>query len=761
MKKLFFTILCLLYVVIAYPQYITLKGKQLYDSTGAPFFVKGVNYAIDIYDPAADTSNLKIRRHHGYYQNDTYPTPTTDSSSAFYFKDITNDFKIIRDSLGCNTIRLEVGLGGLDSCTGTQFLTSIKIGTSGQSVNINSTSLNFLTHIYATMLDSAAAYGIKVVLLLYGANSTCNSNTSLYTNYIAQTANALKTKTALLAYDECNEPEFANGWGSTKADVCYRTTSWYNTFKTYDPNHLVTVGLWEAGFGPDGFIWSSDVYKADLYTFHIYPTEKLHYHTAIAWVDTAWTYNVSTGHWIGTPHDTGFATVVDTNYNYNNVTLYKDKYNTAVRWLYNTTNLPWLIGETSFSASTHPGMVRGQGNYFAKNDGDLNSQTDFMNNALTVTKQAQGMGVLWWDYHDVSWFVPNDPGGTYMGLVDSLGAIKPAGHALKIFDANTVTGPPPAYPSGYQNLDGNGGATITGVVSGVPDALIIGKHLDANPKNGSYAATVATDESGNFTIASLTSKPPLFLPTDINLLEISAVGYDNATCNGYATPGDLYNGKSFTLNKNSSFNVSSTSLHLSADTHYLPFTAHGEYTLQDFYIKASMGGTIHKDTIIASGEIAILPQSTTDSYAEQTAEAAFFISNGFVSTDCSSATWSNSTAERRANADSGKPPVKAGAAQQIAGEAQPTTNAKTIYLSPESFLLQVYPNPANDKVLLQSAKSINFISLCSVYGNTITQLNWQGVQQGQIDVSQLAPGSYMIKILYTDNTITYTQIIKQ
>src|SRR6185437_1943564 len=139
----------------------------------------------------------------------------------------------------------------------------------------------------------------------------------------------------------------------------------------------------------------------------------------------------------------------------------------------------------------------------------------------------------------------------------------------------------------------------------------------------------------------------------------------------------------------------------------------------------------------------------------------FFISNGFVSTDCSSATWSNSTAERRANADSGKPPVKAGAAQQIAGEAQPTTNAKTIYLSPESFLLQVYPNPANDKVLLQSAKSINFISLCSVYGNTITQLNWQGVQQGQIDVSQLAPGSYMIKILYTDNTITYTQIIKQ
>src|SRR6185437_17074892 len=310
MKKLFFTILCLLYVIIAYPQYITLKGKQLYDQSGNPFYVKGVNYGIDIYSPTADTSNLKIRRHHGYYQNDTCPTYSTEAN---YFKDITNDFKIIRDNLGCNTIRLEVSLGGFEKCSSTQFYTGITTGTSGQSANVYSTSLNFLNPIYATMLDSAAAYGIKVVLLLYGNCTTCNANTSLYINYIAQTANALKTKTALLAYDECNEPEYSNGSGIAKEVVCSRTNSWYSTFKTYDPNHLVTVGLWESGFGPDAFTWSSDVYAADLYTFHIYPTEKLHYH-----IDTTWIY----------PYDSagvtyylyGLQTVADTNYNYNNVT---------------------------------------------------------------------------------------------------------------------------------------------------------------------------------------------------------------------------------------------------------------------------------------------------------------------------------------------------------------------------------------------------------------------------------------------------------
>jgi len=76
-------------------------------------------------------------------------------------------------------------------------------------------------------------------------------------------------------------------------------------------------------------------------------------------------------------------------------------------------------------------------------------------------------------------------------------------------------------------------------------------------------------------------------------------------------------------------------------------------------------------------------------------------------------------------------------------------------------LLSIFPNPANDKVLVQSEKSINFITLNNMYGANVGEYNLQGAKEQQVDVSALARGTYMIKIIYSDNTMSYTQIIKQ
>src|SRR6185437_8903535 len=116
------------------------------------------------------------------------------------------------------------------------------------------------------------------------------------------------------------------------------------------------------------------------------------------------------------------------------------------------------------------------------------------------------------------------------------------------------------------------------------------------------------------------------------------------------------------------------------------------------YISVSSGGAIVTSSVVAGNEIAILPQSTTDSYVVQTAEADFYISpTFFYGYTCSDPAWGSTTQERHMATSGGKAPPAKGNIQQVTNEGQQQINAKTVYLSPESFLLQVYPNPANDK----------------------------------------------------------------
>jgi len=311
MKKLFFIGVLSLYSIWLFPQYMTLKGNQLYDSTGAPFYVKGVNYDIDLYNATNSLTGITLKPA-AYYYKTTRPTYYKDSAGI---KDIGADFRFIRDSLGCNTIRLCVGLAFADSCGSTAFRIMIRLG-NGDSIYwpcLTSGTLTFMTPYYQALLDTAAACKVKIVLLLWSRGASCFGSVPLegiYSDYLTATALALTNKKALLAYDEWNEPELSSyGNLAAKSTVCSHTQTWYHNLKSHDPNHLVTVGLW----GPDVYNYGIDVYAADFYAMHLY-------------------YNTNKAiHYL--PNSTNY--VVDSILDYNNVGAYTDRFNTFARMMAN------------------------------------------------------------------------------------------------------------------------------------------------------------------------------------------------------------------------------------------------------------------------------------------------------------------------------------------------------------------------------------------------------------------------------------------
>ncbi len=735
MKKIFFIFLFSVKAILLYQQgtgFITINDRHLIDQQGKPFFVKGVNYSIDLFVPSTTgLSDIELRPAAGYYYNFVFPC--TDSASCL--TSIKNDFKFIRDSLGCNTIRLTMGRASIDSCGASDFTVVVK-DPNGEHFT-HTTDLTFLVPLYQKIADIAAQDSINLILLPTSGGLTCKDNPTIQNYvyaYLRTMADSLKNKSAIMAYDEFNEPQYfgLDDDNLTKQEICTMTHSWYDTLKINDPNHLITVGLNERGLGVDAFQWSSDVYKADFYAFHIYANPNLLTH-----------YDVSCNCYL-----------LDTNLNQCDVQNYMEKFNAAITWIQKTTNLPWMLGETGFR--TKPSLICGNPTTFVS-DGNETMQEDFMLNALNQTIKAGGMGTIWWDYKESYWFPPNEPSLRYYGLVDTSGRIKQAGIALKNFNSNNVIGTPTGYPSNYQNIMNYTGTVVTGTVNDqngqpIKDAGVYGTHADTT--GWSYGSWTSTDEGGNFT---LTSIAPIYpnpnSTTEVNLLFISAIGYDKK--NSYRTSAALLSGQTFVLNIAANYDTQPNPAQYMATNNDPIVSAPNILTLTNFGVNYSGSGTVYRHDFIAMNEIEILPQGSTESYVEPGAEAAFYIAP--VDVDCNDAAWSNSNWQRKANTGNSKQPVGGGMQETTSIE----NNTKTVYLSPESFLLQVFPNPANDKVLVKSEKNINFITLSNMYGANVAEFNLQGEKEQQVNISALAPGTYMIKITYSDNSMSYTQIIKQ
>jgi hypothetical protein len=228
--------------------------------------------------------------------------------------------------------------------------------------------------------------GLHIILITGGGRyllnddeyPTVGSNTSLtehenhvndYAALLAGIAQALKNETALLAYDIWNEPAWHDeDIVHTKSQVCNITSQWYNAIRNVDHHHLITMGL--SNFH-DVMEWDPAVLKLDFLSEHMYPDAP------------SFEFNDAT-----ITHDQ---------------TKLKDRYHAELLWLKRNAPMPWIIGETGFSASSVASQTAADQVHLHGTEAE---QAVFANFALNEARNAGSSGMSWWQFQDVDWYGP-------------------------------------------------------------------------------------------------------------------------------------------------------------------------------------------------------------------------------------------------------------------------------------------------------------------------------------------------------------------
>lgn len=395
-------------------QYVRLNGKQFINTDGSSFFPMVMNYNAGIvYDPAYPfdktiPSRFKVirNRQYGTLENKLEPT---NNYSSFSNCDLSlrDDFKKL-NKMGFNAIRLLLSPnrenGQLGFTIGTElFSINSMVKDDSKALHLVSpyTSGDALIYfkLIKDVLEIAYNNDIKVILLCAdhaGLHLDANGNvihasngedwgypemtTSLtdandYKLYLSELAKAIDGcpyKSALLAYDLYNEPQ----WGvytrvdqaatqtrsvTSKQTICEYVSSWYDIIKQYDANHLITIGLWDIG---DVFNWDPGVMKVDFISMHLYPDP----------------ITLATG--LSKP---------------NIIQRETERIVNLVKWCNNALQKPWIIGETAFNSSDEACLY----NSLWGNDTD---QKSYIDQVLPTVRDCGGSGFSWWQFQELHWY---------------------------------------------------------------------------------------------------------------------------------------------------------------------------------------------------------------------------------------------------------------------------------------------------------------------------------------------------------------------
>jgi hypothetical protein len=243
-----------------------------------------------------------------------------------------------------------------------------------------------LQPLVAPMMDVfgyAETEGLKIILITAGGKFLLNNeiypqysnNTSIsmyenhmldYSALLQGIAKVFKNNVTLLAYDIWNEPAWHDDVQvlNTKSQVCSYVSHWYNSIKIEDQNHLITMGL---STYHDVTEWDPSVMKLDFLSEHIYPTTP----------EFEYNYSNST-------HDQVKA---------------KNRYHAELLWLKRNLKIPWLIGETGFSASINSSPA-----HQVYLNGNEDEQADFAQFSLNEVRNAGASGNSWWQFQEVFWW---------------------------------------------------------------------------------------------------------------------------------------------------------------------------------------------------------------------------------------------------------------------------------------------------------------------------------------------------------------------
>lgn len=308
------------------------------------------------------------------------------------------DFKKIR-SMGFNTIRV---VGTISPQISSKFQPNFYFirafeansydgsGNNNNYINhslsapyFNGTIDNEYFNCLLNFLDQAEISGLKVILLVtdtwHDGLSPVKSQqqSDLFCSYLSALAQKLKDHPALFAYDLWNEPTWSshemmlrggtNNDRLTKAQICNYERSWYQALKNVDVNHLVTIG----GCGVDDLSsWNLGFLELDFYSLHWYPDEYQ--------IDN---FNIANG---------------------------VQRMINMIYWLGKTSPIPWIIGETSFSADDDNTCIvpqwldaKPEHHMYPYMQGDEEEQKQYIITTLDATRNSGGAGYSWWIYQNM------------------------------------------------------------------------------------------------------------------------------------------------------------------------------------------------------------------------------------------------------------------------------------------------------------------------------------------------------------------------
>ncbi len=508
----------------AQPGYVTLEGRQ-FKLNGENFYPLAFGYCFNlVYNDEFDVDEIYLSRENGYGPGyhlsqcpDRYP------NYEYEFDDPSECYDQIADDLtdlktrGFNVFRTcGIGIKPVkDNMEGFRMTARKNVHPLWSSetynfpifppytnnVNINPAFFKYC-QLIQEILNVAGEAGLKVMLDV-GDSDYAYSEGSIadYSEFLEAIAFQFKEDTNLMAYVIFEEPTNTDPFNHTKAEVCEFTSTWYESIRGVDPNHLITMGV---GDVEDVWEWDPVVIKTDFLCPHPYP------HTYM------WE-------------------------NFEFQPMYKRMLGRLI-WLQRNCPLPWMIGEMAYSALDDNYIVDNSNNWVRVEysagdvDGSLEDQQEFAEHSLMDVINCGGSGYTWWQALE-PWWGPRDDG---FGLLrhDSYEIASPPfivpveKPALDEFEDFPVPPPEPVpvqVPTNYTDPFNGTYQSISGHVQDeenqpVDDAVVLLWNWK-DPEVDNIFFYGLTGMTGDYFIRN-----PLYSENNyFNQVKISAVGYSSMT----------------------------------------------------------------------------------------------------------------------------------------------------------------------------------------------------------------------------------------
>ncbi|MBL8011614.1 MAG: hypothetical protein JNJ64_13500 [Flavobacteriales bacterium] len=382
------------------PGYITLRGDQFYDEHGVPFFPMQMNLYVDSYSPIAPLSPNPSAAEMATVEFGRYLFHSADGDLFFDFPLGQGAASVLQDlnefkALGFNTIRYVQSVIKKPNEPGfTWVIKPFPYAYENSYVNmdppysadpnVNPVSAAFFDMIFQ-VCSLANSIGMKVSLepvlglALLGSSPGDAINLD-HLDFLQALGSYIHQQQVhnLLAYEFYGEPSLAAYTHSiqrTKLEVCDLVTSWHETMKTADPDHLTTVG--------SGYVrevmkhgWDPMTIPVDYVNIHPYPEINIY---------------------------------EDPNTYLSNVTT---RYLNWIRYYDRFLKKPYIIGETGFSGEdpySPPDytVFNPYLHYPLACYGDEQDQDDFFRNTFAPIRDSRCAGYGIWIFHNMWLEDPN------------------------------------------------------------------------------------------------------------------------------------------------------------------------------------------------------------------------------------------------------------------------------------------------------------------------------------------------------------------